>query len=322
MSLLEIKNLEVAFPFGKEKELLALRGIDLRLNESERLGIVGESGAGKSMLAFSILKLIRPPGYIKKGSILFEKRQINEMGDKELRKIRGNKIAMIFQDPMSTLNPLLTIQTQMIETLFAHEKISEKQARQKAYDALEQVAIPSPELRLKCYPHELSGGMKQRVVIAIAMLTNPQIIIADEPTTALDVTIQAEIMALLKELCKKQKLALILITHDLAVVSQIATQIAVMYAGKIIEYGKSSDIINNPKHPYTQDLLAALPQQNKTGQRLKQIAGKIPSLESIPVGCAFHPRCRFVEDICKKQTPIFDKVGARSISCFLAQKTT
>lgn len=320
MTLLEIKNLEVAFPSNAKKELLALRGVDLTLAKGERLGIVGESGAGKSMLAFSIIHLLRSPGYIKTGSILFENQQITQMSDKQLRAVRGNKIAMIFQDPMSTLNPVLTIKTQMVETLLAHQKYSALDAEKKVIAALEEVAIPSPELRLASYPHELSGGLKQRIVIAISLLTNPQIIIADEPTTALDVTIQAEIMAILKELCRQKNLALILITHDLAVVSQIATKIAVMYAGKIIEYGRAIDIIQNPKHPYTKGLLAALPQQNKLGQKLQQIKGRIPSLDNIPSGCAFHPRCEYAKEKCKNQIPPLESLGKRKVACFFASK--
>ncbi|GLQ06136.1 ABC transporter ATP-binding protein [Sneathiella chinensis] len=306
MALLEVKDLQVEFPLGR-KTLQALYGIDFALDKGERLGIVGESGAGKSVAAFSILNLLSKPGRISGGEILFEGRDLSKLNDKEMRTIRGNRISMIFQDPMMTLNPVLTIGTQMVECLKAHRDISSAEAREIAISKLREVMIPSPENRMDSYPHELSGGMRQRVVIAIALLTDPSIIIADEPTTALDVTIQAEIMALMLELCKTNNVGLILITHDLAVVSQVTERIMVMYAGRVVEEGYTQEVIKNPRHPYTRGLLKALPQENRPGQRLNQIPGSMPALDAIPAGCAFNPRCEFADGDCVKAVP--DLVG-------------
>lgn len=302
MPLLEIKNIEVRFPLRRE-ELIAIRDISFSLNAGERLGIVGESGAGKSVAAFAILNLISRPGYIANGEILFEGQNIVAMNNTELSKIRGNRITMIFQDPMMTLNPVLSIGEQMTECLRTHQGCSRSEAKQIAIENLRKVQIPSPEARIEQYPHELSGGMRQRVVIAIALLTKPALIIADEPTTALDVTIQAEIMELMVNLCESENLALILITHDLGVVSQVTQRTIVMYAGSIIEEGLTRDIIKSPRHPYTRGLINALPEKTISGNRLNQIRGTMPTLSAIPSGCSFHPRCDFATEICKTQTP-------------------
>ncbi len=234
MALLEVRGLEVAFPQGPRDEALALRGVDLDLDPGERLGVVGESGAGKSMLAFAILNLISAPGRISAGSIRFDGRNLLTLPPREIRNIRGNRISMIFQDPMMTLNPVLTIGRQMVETLQAHRRIGWAKARKLSIERLAQVAIPTPESRFDSYPHELSGGLRQRVVIAIALLTDPEIIIADEPTTALDVTIQAEIMSLILRLCRENRVGLILITHDLGVVAEVSERLMIMYAGKVV----------------------------------------------------------------------------------------
>jgi len=302
MHLLEVKNLEVKFAlrFG---ELTAINGVSFVLDRGERLGLVGESGAGKSVTGFAVVNLISKPGYISGGRILFEGRNLNRLTSDEMRDIRGNRISMIFQDPMMTLNPVLTIGTQMLETLFAHRHVSRNEAKGIALEKLRKVQIPSPEKRLRQYPHEFSGGMRQRIVIAIALLTDPALIIADEPTTALDVTIQAEIMDLLQGLCESEKMGLVLITHDLGVVSQVTEKIAVMYAGKIVESGPTEAIVAGPQHPYTQGLIHALPGITRPGRRLHQIPGMMPTLTSIPDGCAFHPRCRFRAAICRNEDP-------------------
>ncbi len=303
MPLLEISNLHVAFPRGKHTEVEALRGVNLTLEKGERLGIVGESGAGKSMLAFAILNLIAEPGRVSNGSIRFDGQNLLEMSEPDIRRIRGNRISMIFQDPMVTLNPVLSIGTQMIETLRAHRKINTKEARALCIEKLKLVAIPSAESRLEAYPHELSGGLRQRVVIAIALLTDPEIIIADEPTTALDVTIQAEIMALILKLCRDRDMALILITHDLGVVAEVTQRLMIMYAGLCVEEGPTQRIINAPTHPYSSGLLKALPQNAEPGHALYQIPGSMPPITALPPGCAYHPRCDYASERCHASAP-------------------
>ncbi len=304
--LLEVKDLEVKFAlrFG---DITAIDGASFTLDKGERLGLVGESGAGKSVTGFSIINLISKPGFISRGSIFFKGDQISQYTDSQMREIRGNRIAMIFQDPMMTLNPVFTIGYQMVETILAHRNVSKAEARAIALDKLKKVHIPSPEERLNQYPHELSGGMRQRIIIAISLLVDPDIIIADEPTTALDVTIQAEIMDLLQELCETEKMGLILITHDLGVVSQVTEKIAVMYAGKIIEYGPTDAVVHSPVHPYTSGLIGSIPGSIPPGQDLKQIPGMMPTLTAIPKGCAFNPRCELCQDICKEKVPALEK---------------
>lgn len=318
MPLLEVRNLEVKFAM-RRGELTALRDVSFSINEGERLGIVGESGAGKSVLAYSILKLISKPGYISGGQILFQGKDLSKSSPEEMRVVRGNGISMIFQDPMMTLNPVLTIGTQMTEALHAHREISDQQARTIAIEKLAQVHIPSPATRFEQYPHELSGGMRQRIVIATALLTDPLLIIADEPTTALDVTIQAEIMELLLELCESSDVGLILITHDLSVVGQVTQRAIVMYAGRIVEEGLTRGIIRNPCHPYTQGLIGALPQQTVPGGRLNQITGVMPSLASTPSGCAFHPRCPHVTDVCRSVVPKYSIFDHSRVACHWVQ---
>ena len=307
--LLDIHDLEVKFAL-RTGDITAIDGIDLTLDKGETLGLVGESGAGKSVTGFSIINLISKPGYISKGKIIFNGDEISSYSDEKMREIRGNKISMIFQDPMMTLNPVFTIGFQMIETLQAHQKISKSDARAIALEKLKKVHIPSPEQRLSQYPHELSGGMRQRIIIAISLLTDPAIIIADEPTTALDVTIQAEIMDLLQELCESDNMALILITHDLGVVSQVTEKIAVMYAGKIIECGPTDQVVKYPVHPYTEGLIKSIPGTViKPGEDLVQIPGMMPTLINIPPGCAFNPRCYLKEAICTTKTPKLKDAG-------------
>jgi len=318
--LLEVKDLEVKFAlrFG---ELTAINGISFTLDRGERLGIVGESGAGKSVTGFAIINLLSKPGYISAGQVLFEGQELNQLPEEDMRKIRGNRISMIFQDPMMTLNPVLTIRTQMVETVLAHQNVSKADAMDIALEKLKKVHIPSPEKRLHQYPHECSGGMRQRIVAAIALLTNPSLIIADEPTTALDVTIQAEIMDLLLELCESEKMGFILITHDLSVVSQVTEKIAVMYAGKIVEAGSTEAIIQDPKHPYTQGLIKALPGSLQPGTRLNQIPGMMPTLTDIPPGCAFHPRCKISDTVCQAEVPVLISIDEydRMTACHMVK---
>ena len=319
--LLEVKDLEVKFAlrFG---DLTAINGVNFALDKGERLGIVGESGAGKSVTGFAIINLLSKPGYISAGQVIFEGRELSRLPEEDMRKIRGNRISMIFQDPMMTLNPVLTIRTQMVETVLAHENVSKAEAVDIALDKLKKVQIPSPEKRIHQYPHECSGGMRQRIVVAIALLTNPAMIIADEPTTALDVTIQAEIMDLLQELCESEKMGLILITHDLAVVSQVTERIAVMYAGKIVEIGSTPAVIHDPEHPYTRGLIKALPGSLQPGSRLNQIPGMMPTLTDIPPGCAFHPRCDISDTVCRMEVPalISRRDRDRLTACHMVKK--
>jgi peptide/nickel transport system ATP-binding protein len=316
--LLEVQDLIVNFAL-RGGDLTALNGVSFSLDKGQRLGLVGESGAGKSVAGFSIINLISKPGYIAGGKVWFQGREISSLGFEDLRRLRGNVINMVFQDPMMTLNPVLTIGAQMIETIQAHQELSDQKAAALAMEKLRQVHIPSPEKRLHQYPHEFSGGMRQRIIIAIALLNNPQLIIADEPTTALDVTIQAEIMDLFLELCSQQDMGLILITHDLAVVSETTEKVAVMYAGRIVEQGPTEKVINDPRHPYTQGLIAALPQTEQRGARLNQIPGTMPTLTSIPPGCSFHPRCNMARDICSLHTPVLtlNQSGDRLVACHL-----
>ena len=276
----------------------AVEDVSFRVGRGRILGLVGESGSGKTMTGFSILGLIDPPGRIVTGSIKFQGRELVGLSDGELRKLRGNRIAMIFQDPMMTLNPVLRIDTQMIETMDAHTKVSRAEARTRARDALGMVGIPSPEERLSAYPHQFSGGMRQRVAIAIALLHRPDLIIADEPTTALDVTIQAQILAEVQTLAREHGTALIWITHDLSVVSGLADDIAVMYAGRIVESGSVDEVLDAPRHPYTHGLIGSVPSRNKRGVRLRQIPGTTPSLLDLPAGCAFRTRCGRADAVC------------------------
>jgi peptide/nickel transport system ATP-binding protein len=312
--LLEVNDLTVKFKL-REDELTAVHGVSFSLDKGERLGIVGESGAGKSVTGFAIINLISKPGFISSGSVTFDGMNLPSLSPEEMRKIRGDRISMIFQDPMMTLNPVLTVGSQMVETLKAHRNISDKEAEEIAVDKLAKVKIPSPRRRLRQYPHEFSGGMRQRIVIAIALLTSPSLIIADEPTTALDVTIQAEIMELLLELCESEKMGLILITHDLAVVSQVTQRIAVMYAGRIVEMGDAAKLVSAPQHPYTKGLLAALPQNAQRGGRLNQIPGVMPNLTMIPQGCPFNNRCSMCDSICMTEAPL---LASKKSGCMAA----
>jgi peptide/nickel transport system ATP-binding protein len=281
----------------------AVDGVSFTLQPGEVLGLVGESGSGKSMTGYSIVGLVDPPGEVVDGRILFQGRDLRHASPEELRSLRGNRISMIFQDPMMTLNPVLRVDTQMIEALRAHERISRQAARERAREALARVGIPSPDERLESYPHQFSGGMRQRVAIAMALLNRPDLVIADEPTTALDVTIQAQILHEVQKLCREAGTALIWITHDLSVVASIADQVAVMYAGRLVESGPTADVLLRPLHPYTRGLLDSLPARNERGRPLRQIDGATPSLLSLPPGCAFSGRCRSATELCDRSPP-------------------
>ncbi|WP_067099996.1 ABC transporter ATP-binding protein [Marinomonas atlantica] len=315
MSLLSINGLSVKFK-QRHEDLVALHNVSLSLERGERLAIVGESGAGKSLLGYAIVNLLMKPGFIAEGSIKLDDRELTRLSSKQWQEIRGKKIAMIFQDPMVTLNPVLSVGDQMVEAIRSHTRINYNDAKKLAIEKLAHVRIAAPAQRFDQYPHELSGGMRQRVIIAIALLLAPEIIIADEPTTALDVTIQAEILQLLKQICADNGVALILITHDFGVVSRIAERTLVMYAGRIVEQGPTLEIINDPQHPYTQGLLNALPQMALPGQRLNQIQGNMPPLNDQPRGCAFHPRCPYAEDKCRIQPPDFIFSGVSTVACY------
>ena len=316
-----VKNLKVSFAASK-KELIAVRGISYQLNQGEILALVGESGCGKTVSALSILRLIQePPGKIVSGEILFAGKDLLKLKKKELQDLRGKDIAMIFQDPMTSLNPVLTIGEQIIETLLRHTSLSRKKAREKSFRLLEQVEIPSPKQKLGQYPHQLSGGMRQRVMIAMALSCSPRILIADEPTTALDVLIQAQILSLLKKIKNDTQMSILLITHDLGVVAEVAERVMVMYAGEIVESGSVNDLFRSPLHPYTIGLMESIPTLESSQQklsRLKEISGTVPSLSQVPFGCPFHPRCSAAETRCKTDKPKLKKISqTHSVSCWL-----
>ena len=312
---LAVTDLRTHF-FTKAGVVKAVDGISFDVAPGEVLGIVGESGSGKTITGFSIMRLIDAPGRIVSGRIDFGGQDLATLRDEDMRAIRGNKVAMIFQDPMMTLNPVLRVDTQMVEAVLAHHKVSRDEAIERARLALEQVGIPAPERRLKAYPHELSGGMRQRVAIAIAFINKPDLIIADEPTTALDVTIQAQILFEAQELCRKTGTAMIWITHDLAVVAALADRIAVMYAGRIVEQGTTDDVIDRPLHPYTKGLIGSVPIANQRGQRLAQIPGMTPSLLNLPQGCAFRERCNSADQSCFQSPELSHPAPGRSVRCF------
>ncbi len=311
---LEVAGLQTHF-LTRDGVLKAVDGVDFALGPGEVLGLVGESGSGKSVTGFSIIGLVDPPGRIVGGSILYRGQELVGADEESLRALRGNRIAMIFQDPMMTLNPVLRVDTQMIEAIQAHHRMPTKAARAKARDALDMVGIPSPDERLRNYPHQLSGGMRQRVAIAIAFLNEPDLIIADEPTTALDVTIQAQIIHEAQNLCRRTGTAMIWITHDLAVVAGLADRIAVMYAGRIVEQGQTDDVIDRPLHPYTAGLLGSVPSANKRGVPLRQIPGMTPNLMNLPAGCAFRSRCAYADTACATLPEVTQPLADRSCRC-------
>lgn len=312
---LEVENLKTHF-FTKAGVVKAVDGVSFSVRAGEILGLVGESGCGKSITGFSILGLVDPPGRIVSGHVRFKGEELTTASEERLRSLRGDRIAMIFQDPMMTLNPVLRVDTQMIETIRAHRNIGKAASLGLARDALADVGIAAPERRLKAYPHELSGGMRQRVAIAIAFLNKPDLIIADEPTTALDVTIQGQILAEAQALCARTGTAMIWITHDLAVISSLADRIAVMYAGRLVETGPTGDIVTVPLHPYTKGLIGSVPSHNKRGERLVQIPGMTPSLLNLPAGCAFRARCSKATPVCAAEPEMSEPLQRRAVRCF------
>jgi peptide/nickel transport system ATP-binding protein len=315
---LDVQGLSTHF-VTRAGSVRAVDGVSFQVSRGQVLGLVGESGSGKSVTGFSILGLVDPPGRIAAGRILFKGTDLTKLSEPELRQLRGNRIAMIFQDPMMTLNPVLRIDTQMMETVHAHIKVSNAEARARSRDALGMVGIPSPEERLSAYPHQFSGGMRQRVAIAIALLHSPDLIIADEPTTALDVTIQAQILSEVQKLARDKGTALIWITHDLTVVAGLADDIAVMYAGRIVETGSVATVLDRPMHPYTHGLIGSVPSRNKRGVKLRQIPGMTPSLLNLPVGCAFRTRCPHADAQCAADPPTTEAAPGHHLRCFHPQ---
>ncbi|MBE2263356.1 MAG: ABC transporter ATP-binding protein [Burkholderiaceae bacterium] len=316
MSLLQVKNLVVEFP-GRRGTLRALDDISFDIAPGEVLGVVGESGAGKSLTGAAIIGLLEPPGRIASGQILLEGERIDQLGHEAMRHIRGRRIGAIFQDPLTSLNPLYTVGQQMVETVLAHLPVSAAEARERSIALLRDTGISAPEQRIDHYPHQFSGGMRQRVVIALALAAEPKLIVADEPTTALDVSIQAQIIGLLKRICHERGASVMLITHDMGVIAETCDRVAVMYAGRIAEIGPVHEVINHPAHPYTAGLMAAIPDMALDRERLNQIDGAMPRLNAIPSGCAFNPRCPQVFDRCRSQRPDLMAAGTTRAACWL-----
>ncbi|MGM4928911.1 ABC transporter ATP-binding protein [Tardiphaga sp. 619_E2_N8_5] len=315
--VLSVRNLRVEFA-SRRGALRAIDGVSFDIAKGEVLGVVGESGAGKSVTGLAAIGLIDPPGRIAGGEILLSGLRIDNLPAEAMRRIRGKRIAMIFQDPLTSLNPLYRIGDQLVETIRTHLNMNETQARKRAVDLLAEVGIPAPEKRVDAYPHEFSGGMRQRVVIALAIAAEPELIIADEPTTALDVSVQAQIIALIKRLGRDHGTAVMLVTHDMGVIAETSDRVAVMYSGRIAEIGPVRDVVQNPLHPYAKGLMGAIPTlTGDASQRLVQIPGSMPRLSAIPQGCAFNPRCSFAFDRCRIERPEPIAVGAQQVACHL-----
>ena len=316
MTILEVNGLTVQFP-TRRGTLTAVDSISFSIAPGEVLGVVGESGAGKSITGLAIIGLLEPPGRIAAGEVRLEGQRIDHLRHEEMRRIRGRKIGMIFQDPLTSLNPLYTIGRQLEETILTHLPLSTAQARERALSLLREVGIPAPEARYRNYPHQFSGGMRQRVVIALALAAEPRLLIADEPTTALDVSIQAQIIQLLKRLAGERGAAVMLITHDMGVIAETAQRVAVMYAGRVVEIGPVRDVIHSPQHPYTVGLMGSIPRLGSQTKRLVQIDGAMPRLNAIPPGCAFNPRCprRFAR--CLVARPDLLSAGTSRAACWL-----
>lgn len=308
-TLIQVKNLQISFKYDGVMTPV-IRGVSFDIKRGETLGMVGESGSGKSVTSREIMRLIAtPPARIDSGEILFEGRDILKMSDDELRSIRGNRISMIFQEPMTSLNPVYTCGDQIMEVIRLHKGVSKKEARQMAIEMLREVGVQSPETRVDCYPHELSGGMRQRVMIAMALSCSPTLLISDEPTTALDPTIQAQILQLIKDMKKKLNMSVLFITHDLGVVAQNCDRVVVMYAGKIVEVAEVCELFDHPSHPYTQGLIMSIPKMSSDVEELYSIDGSIPSFGSLPSGCTFGPRCPYFTEECTKSEPVLKDIG-------------
>ena len=316
MSLLQVKHLFVEFP-SRHGTLRALDDISFEIAPGEILGVVGESGAGKSLTGAAIIGLLEPPGRVASGEILLEGQRIDNLSHEQMRHIRGRKIGAIFQDPLTSLDPLYTVGRQLVETIRAHLPLNAAEARRRAIELLQETGIPAAEERLDQYPHQFSGGMRQRVVIALALAGQPKLIVADEPTTALDVSIQAQIIALLKRLCKEHGAAVMLVTHDMGVIAETCDRVAVMYAGRIVEVGPVEAVIHTPAHPYTVGLMGSIPAMDEDRTRLLQIDGAMPRLNAIPTGCAFNPRCPRAFEPCTRQRPDLMAAGATRAACWL-----
>lgn len=313
--VLEVRDLRVEFP-TRNGILTAVDGISLTIQEGEVLGVVGESGAGKSMTGLAVLGLLEPPGRIAEGEIYLSGKRIDQLDEAAMQLIRGAEIGAIFQDPLTSLNPLFTVGDQLGETIRVHSRLNKQAARSKALGLLKQVGIPAAESRIEHYPHQFSGGMRQRVVIALALCAEPKLVIADEPTTALDVSIQAQITTLLKQLCREQGTAIMLVTHDMGVIAESADRIAVMYAGHIVETGPVMDVVRRPLHPYTKGLMGSIPSLHRRVKTLLQIDGAMPRLDAMPSGCAFHPRCAEAGPRCRRERPA---IQADTAACWLHQ---
>ena len=314
--LLRVENLRVEFP-TRRGTLVAVDDISFHIDEGEVLGVVGESGAGKSLTGAAIIGLLEPPGRVADGQIVFDGKRIDNLSYEKMRRLRGDQIAMVFQDPLTSLNPLYTIGKQLTETIRTHVSMDERGALARAIELLNEVGIPAAERRVDQFPHQFSGGMRQRVVIALALAANPRLIIADEPTTALDVSIQAQIISLLKRLCREHGTAVMLVTHDMGVIAETADRVAVMYAGRIVEIGPVQDVIKRAQHPYTHGLMGSIPVIRHDVERLTQIDGAMPRLTDIPPGCAFNPRCPRVFEYCRVERPELMDVGATRAACWL-----
>ena len=316
MALLEVEHLRIEIP-TRRGTLTAIDDVSFAIGEGEVLGVVGESGAGKSLTGAAIIGLLEPPSRIAGGRIRFGGKRIDDLPGEAMRRLRGKEIGAIFQDPLTSLNPLYTVRRQLVETIRLHLGLDQRAARRRAIELLHEVGIPAPEQRIDHYPHQFSGGMRQRVVIALALAANPRLVIADEPTTALDVSIQAQIIALLKRLTREHGMAVMLVTHDMGVIAETADRVAVMYAGRLVEVGPVREVVKRPQHPYTVGLMGAIPVIGGHSERLAQIDGAMPRLAAIPPGCAFHPRCPRVFARCRVERPELVPVGRSEAACWL-----